>query len=103
MLRLVFILFLIGSIAACTISSPEDVMSSVPYAGTVNIHTNKIAHLNWQVGKQQVESDPTYISPNAGLVGAVIISTIDSERRKRNPGRYNYSFGKAQQAVFMTS
>jgi hypothetical protein len=103
MLRIIFSLFLISFLTACNPSSPEDVMPSVPYTGSVKTHTNKVAYLNWQIGRQQTESDPTFISPQEGILGAIIISSIDSAERKRNPGQYNYSFSKAQQAVFMTS
>lgn len=97
-----FSILLLG-LTACTTSSPEDVMPSVPYTGkAVNIHSNNTAQLYWQVGKQAVETDPSVIV-NSGLIGALVVTSIDAADRQHNPGKYNFSFGKAQQAVFMTS
>ncbi len=103
-MRILLFCFLLLGLTACTNSSPEDVMPSVPYTGkTINTHSNNTAQLYWQVGKQAVETDPTVIVNSSGLIGALVVTSIDAMDRQHNPGKYNFSFGKAQQAIFMTS
>lgn len=102
MLRVFFALILMSLLAACDFSNPEDVMSPVKYTKPIKLHSQKVAYLNWQMGKAGTQSDPTFILPN-DPISPFIVAAIDSSAREQNPGRYNYSFGKAQQAVFMTS
>ena len=102
-MRILFLCLLLVGLTACSTSSPEDVMPTVTYAGKVSVHSKQSAQLYWQTGKQAVESDPSTMVISTGLVGAVVATSFDTLDRERNPGKYNFSFGKAQQAVFMTS
>lgn len=90
------------TLAACT-PPAEQVMPPLQYTHPVNVHVKKNAELTWVTGKQYTSMEPIYVSTGGGLVGAVVSAAIDTEMRKRNPGAYTYSYGAAQQAVFMTS
>lgn len=92
------VLFLSG----CT-SAAEQVMPPLQYAQPVDFHIKKNAYLNWEVGAQYSSTAPISVPYNAGIAAALVTSAIDSEERHRNPGRYIFTYGKAQQAVFMTS
>lgn len=100
--KLPFLFLMTGYLCACT-PMAEQVMPPVQYKEPVNVHVTKNAYLNWQVGRQASSSIPTFISPNADILSAAIGTAIDQEERQRNPGRYTLTYGKAQQAVFMTS
>lgn len=102
MKQIIIISLTVLAISACT-PMAEQVMPPLQYKEPVNVHVAKNAYLNWEVGKQYSSTMPTFISPSAGLLGAAIATAVDTEERERNPGRYTFTYGKAQQAVFMTS
>lgn len=89
-------------LSGCT-PMAEQVMPPLQYKQPINMHIAKTAYLNWEIGKQYAASQPTFISANSDPIAAILTTAIDNEERHRNPGRYTLVYGKAQQAVFMTS
>jgi hypothetical protein len=101
-LQALFLVAIVLFLGGCT-PMAEQVMPPLQYEQPVNFNVAKKAYLDWEVGKQYSSTQPVFISASGGLLGAVIATAIDSEERNRNPGRYTFTYGKAQQAVFMTS
>ncbi|MFN7098728.1 MAG: hypothetical protein ACK4PR_14405 [Gammaproteobacteria bacterium] len=91
------------SISACS-PGGQDVMPPLSYTGNVTFHDNRTADLYWQLGQQLSAEAPTPESnPQDGIIGAITVSTINSAVRSAHPGDYTFTYGKALQAVFMTS
>lgn len=89
----------------------RNVMSPLQYKDTIDIHVPKVAHIYWIPGKQvagEVQSGG-YVtgSGNQGIVGALVgmavLGVIDSHDRKHNPSKYVRDYGKADEAIFITS
>lgn len=87
---------------ACT-PAAEEVMPPLQYNQSVKTHTHKKASLYWQVGEQHASIAAQHIGGGGDIASALIASAIDAQMRKSNPGQYSFAYGKAQQAVFMTS
>lgn len=92
------ILFLV--IAGCT-PVAQQVMPPVEYKKAIDLHVKKNAYLNWEYGKEYAGKSMMF-GP-ADPVGALLVTAIDNEAQRRNPDHYKFTYGKAQQAVFMTS
>ncbi len=102
--------FVLAALTACGTPPAEQVMSPLTYDKPVTVHLDKKAKLYWQTGSQQSSVEPRYSSgTNVGgslpiaLASQAMQAAIETEVRKNNPGRFTYVYGKAQQAVFMTS
>ncbi len=89
-----------GLMAGC---ANKPVMPPLKYNEPINFQVEKNAYLNWEVGKQHSGTIPVNPNQSAGLVGALVMSAVDSIDRNNNPSRYTLSYGKAEQIVFMTS
>lgn len=97
-----FILALLTlTLVAC--SSTHDVMNPLSYHGNSNIQSvPHKAYLYWQPGKEIGSEVPRNV--DASSVAALVISaSIDQGLRSANPSDYVFNYGKAQEAVFMTS
>ncbi len=94
------VLLIIFFLNSCT-PMPEQVMPPLQYNMPINLHLNKKAYLQWKVGEQYSSTVPVALSGNpiADTIGVAIIN----REYKRNPGRFTFTYGKPQQAVFMTS
>lgn len=90
----------IGLMTGC---ANKPVMPPLKYDKPINFQVDKNAYLNWEVGKQYSGTVPTNHHQSAGLIGALVVSAVDSVDRSNNPSRYTLSYGKAEQIVFMTS
>lgn len=81
----------------------KPIMPPIKYDKPIDFHVKKNAALRWEVGKQYAGAIRSYDSCDAGLVGGAISAAINSADRANNPSRYTLSYGKAEQAIFMTS
>lgn len=99
-----FLLFVVMVILTGCASTAEQVMPPLTYSSSIPVHVTKNAYLDWEIGKQASGEAPNATPPpNGGIVGALLTNAIDSQMRKQNPSRYTFTYGKAQQAVFMAS
>jgi hypothetical protein len=96
-----FLLMVIFLLAACT-PAAEQVMPSLQYKQSVDFHISKNATLIWEIGRENASTIPT-AAVNGDALATIIAMAIISQDRKNNPGKYTLTYGKAQQAVFMTS
>lgn len=104
MLKHLITFFCLTMLTACvTQTSPEKLMPSVQYRQSISVHTHKSAYLYWKTGLQLTAIEPSAANYNGDPIAALIGSAIDAQLRKNNPGRYTYTYGGAQQAVFITS
>ena len=78
-------------------------MPAIRYQEPIEFHVNKNAYLQWDIGKQYVSTVPTQTNRQGGIIEVLVASAIDSHLRAKNPSQYEHSYGKAQQAIFMTS
>jgi hypothetical protein len=101
-LSYLFICSIIFSLTACTPPS-EQVMSPLAYNNTVTMHDTRKADLYWQSGTQLSSEAPPTQDLTDGISGMVINAAVNAEMRSARPGDFTYTYGKAQQAVFMTS
>jgi hypothetical protein len=90
------VLFL--SLTACAPSSPY-IMPPLKYQGKA-VHLPQNAYLYWQRGQVQAGDTPSYHGEG---VGGLVASMIEAEDRKNNPSKYHLTYGKAQQAAFITN
>lgn len=74
----------------------------ITYQKPICFNVNKSAVLQWDYGKQYDAQLPNTVQADS-LLGAVIANSIHSIDRANNPSRYSVAYGKAEQAVFMTS
>lgn len=102
MKKLFCFIFLTCTITACT-APAERVMDPLQYKEPVKAHSSKKAYLYWQPGTQYSSIAPPDPVASSSITEAILSSLIESEMRSANPNRYTYTYGKAQQAVFMTS
>ncbi|MBA3660636.1 MAG: hypothetical protein H0W64_02815 [Gammaproteobacteria bacterium] len=93
---------LILLVTACS-PMAEQIMGPLEYNQPINFHVPEKSYLYWKPGILHTTTEAQYIPVNSDLLSALIVQAIDTEQRKRNPGKFSYSFGKAQQAVFITS
>ncbi len=91
-LGLVGLLFLIGCGA-------QPIMPPVQYNKPIDFHVKKTAALQWELGKNYSSRVARESYHQPGMIEALALS-ID---QNNNPSRYTLSYGKAQQAIFMTS
>lgn len=89
-------------LSGCT-PATQQVMSPLRYNQSIDVHVNKTAYLYWQPGEIHGSELPRQVSYNSGIAGALVSAAIDTQMRKNNPSHYTFTYGKAQQAVFMTS
>jgi hypothetical protein len=92
-LKIVWITLTLSLLTACG----KPTIPSITYQKPIDFNVNKCAVLQWEYGKQHDAAIPC--SQSGSLVGDVI-NSID---RANNPSRYTVAYGKAEQAVFMTS
>jgi hypothetical protein len=86
--------------ACASTPASQYIMPQIKYKQSISVHIPKKAYLFWQHGQDQVgEAAPSY---SGGGVEGIIVSMIQAEERNNNPSRYNFSYGKAQQAAFIT-
>lgn len=98
--RLLAIIFSIVSCFGCA----KPIMPSLKYNKPIDFHVAKNAYINWEIGKQHTSTIPSSTSyNNAGLIGGLISAAVESVDRDRRPSLYMVSYGKAEQAIFMTS
>lgn|SRR3990167_10029886 len=102
-LKIIFLIMIFTALFDGCTPMAEQVMPPLQYQSPIHVHVNKTAYINWKIGKQSSSEQPTFVPANSGLVGAMLANAIDSTERKNNPGRYTFTYGKAQQAVFVTS
>jgi len=84
----------------------KPVMPPLKYDEPIDFEVKKNAYLNWEFGKQysgKVQSYDNCHNNSAGLIGVLLVSAISSIDHANNPSRYTVSYGKAEQAIFMTS
>ncbi len=82
----------------------KPIMPPLQYTKPIGFTVNKSACLNWEVGKQYSSEIPNYNSSGQdSAIGNLVLAAIDSNARARNPSHYQYTYGKAEQAIFMTS
>src|SRR5579862_1820954 len=84
-------------LSACVNTQSKYIMPPLKYNGPVSIHVPKTAYLYWQHGLEQNGEIPSFNNND------IIVSLIDAQDRKNNPSKYHLSYGKAQQASFITS
>ncbi len=89
-------------LSACT-SPAEEVMAPLQYKQPIEVHIPKTAYLYWQSGVDSSSVAPSSAAPAQGIVGALVGAVVETEIRKNNPGKFTFTYGKPQQAVFMTS
>lgn len=97
--RLSLAILLLGMMTACA----KPIMPALKYDQPIAIQLDKNAYLNWTCGKEYASAIPVQYDTNNGLVGLLVSSAVDSVGRSNNPSRYTMSYGKAEQAIFMTS
>ena len=87
----------------------KNVMPPLKYHDDIDIHVPKVAHIYWTPGKQAAHELSNNVSMTtggsgiAGLVGALVATSIQEHHRKNNPSQYLREYGKADEAVFITS
>jgi len=86
-----------------TACGTKPIMPPVKYDKPIDFHVKKNALLKWELGKQYAGTIPSQTQQGNGLIGALAMATMDSIDRNNNPSRYTVSYGKAEQAIFMTS
>lgn len=87
-------------LAACLVllgGCAKPIMPAIEYNKPIDLQVNRHAALYWEEGKQS--SSTVAATNNNSLVGS-IAESID---RQNNPSRYQLSYGKAEQAIFITS
>lgn len=88
-------------ISSCARTPAQNqIMRPLSYNQEMSVHVPKKAYIYWQRGQEQVGSVKEDSYP--GLEGMVVAIT-QAQMRKSNPSKYNFSYSKAQQAVFITS
>ncbi len=104
-MKKVYYLFLCSmmlTLAACT-PPAQQVMPPLTYSNQIAFHDSQKADLYWQTGSQVSSEAPPTQDYNDGIGGMIINSVVNNEMRSAHPGDFTYTYGKAQQAVFMTS
>lgn len=81
----------------------KPIVPPAQYNKPIPFHVNKSAELQWNYGKQCDSTLSTHADHSHGLIELAISSAVDSVQRKNNPSWYTLSYGKAEQAIFMTS
>jgi hypothetical protein len=110
-MKKILYLFVIISVFATIGCAPnKKVIPPLQYQNDINIHIPKIAHIYWIPGKQaghELSNSSAYSAPNnnglAGVIGTLVVASIQNQHRKNNPSQYIYEYGKADQVVFITS
>lgn len=104
---------LIFTLVGC--SPTKNVISPIKYKEDINVHIPKVAYIYWTPGKRvgsevtQRFSSGSYGTLQNGsggvgeLLGSVIVAAIIQQHQKNNPSQYVNEYGKADQAVFITS
>lgn len=82
-------IFLIGCVV-------NPVMPPIEYNNPIGFNDPHNAFLYWEIGKQNTST----VASNANNSIGAVIESID---RKNNPSRYILTYGKAEQAIFITS
>ncbi|TAK72071.1 MAG: hypothetical protein EPO11_10485 [Gammaproteobacteria bacterium] len=100
MKKIIFLLFIAIALTACA-NSAEQVMPPVHYNDSITFHIPKKAYIYWELGEQYSSTAPQNMG-GPGLSG-LAAAFIEAEEHQNNPSKYTYTYGKAQQAVFMTS
>ncbi len=112
--KLALLFMLAVSVALLTACAPtKKVISTIKHTDEIGFHIAKNAYLQWIPGKQiakcQPKSAETYQSSGnqdyglGGLLATIIVASVEHQQRKNNPSEYIFEYGKADEAVFMTS
>lgn len=100
-MRKLFILVAASFLLVGCANNPQTLMAPIQYTNDINFHIPKNAVLYWKQGQQDSSESPTLVG-GVGLPG-LVVSAIDTAAHQQNPSRYTYTYGKAQQAIFITS
>ncbi|MEI8055664.1 MAG: hypothetical protein WCH10_06750 [bacterium] len=100
------ILFTCFFLVGCAPS--KRVIPSLQYHDAIGMSIPKKAHIYWVPGKQASHEIPPSAgySGNSGLAGLIVnlmFTSVESQHRKSNPSQYVLEYGKADEAVFLTS
>lgn len=98
-MNLFAICFIAFFLSACATRSTV-IMSPLKYTGSNIAHLPQTAYVLWQPG-QELAGEKTAPVVMAGMVG-LVAGMIEAQDRKNNPSKFHYSYGKAQQATFIT-
>jgi hypothetical protein len=102
--KLNLVITLFSSFAVLFLSAcGQPIMPPVTYDKPIDFQVKKNAVLRWEFGKQYDGTVPNYSQPNGGLIGAAVAASIRSDNEANNASGYTLSYGKAEQAIFMTS
>jgi hypothetical protein len=96
---LICLSFTLPSLIGCT-PDTQKIMTSVPYTTPATIaHISAPATINWQSGQVQTGEKQTSFLGSGGIAGLAINAVAKDLR----PSWYEYSYGPAQQVIFVTS
>jgi len=104
---IVFIFFICFFLVGC--APTKKVMPPLQYHDAIDMSIPKKAHVYWMPGKQashEISSTAGVSSGNsgiAGMIGALVFTSIENQHRKNNPSQYVLEYGKADETVFLTS
>jgi hypothetical protein len=86
------------------------VMPPLKHHEDIGLHIAKTAHIYWIPGRLIAsEKQKVYMGSTGGGSGLAVLlvnaveATIDHHQRKNHPSEYAYEYGKADEAVFITS
>lgn len=98
--KIIIITVLTLTLTGCASTPPAEVMlSPVQYNQPIHVSSNKNAVLHWRYGEAFSKNSDEAVRQHESLMVGMIQSMVDAS----NPGRVRLQFGKARQAVFMTS
>lgn len=83
-------------LSGCESPSPY-ILPPLQYTQNTSLHSNKTAYIFWHTGQELPGELPSWSG------GDVIATLIEAQDRKNNPSRYTRSYGKAEQAAFITN
>lgn len=89
-------LFSLLFLSGCEAPSPY-ILPPLQYTKSTSLHSGKTAYLFWHQGQTLAGELPSFSN------GELITSLVEAQDRKNNPSRYHRSYGKAEQAAFITN
>lgn len=95
-MKKILIIFITLILTACANKQANYIMPPLKYNGPV-VHINKNAYVYWRHGTILAGEKFTTQSDD------LIVGIIQSQARRNNPSDYIYTYGKAQQAGFITN
>lgn len=100
-LQVTSLIWVILALSAC--GTTQKIMPPLRYNKPVDVHVSKKAYIHWDIGRHYAGKIPSNSGQSGVLEYDIIASMIDSSNRQRNPSQYTLSYGKAEQAIFITS